>query len=378
MGITTSTQCTPYNPTTANFVYNPVIINPQPLFDRIEVSPSGATGVVGTAFYDYHFYSSSLPTMPLLTLSMVFTNGILTSYSLKGIINTDDYTWNLDEQFFTFRVTNAPLRLLVGALQSISADVGDVYNIILSFCNFNLPPALPQYPKFSSAKITLTRHKNVTVGAGGGFGSDFINLGLTGGCSGCACFTNNSCGNVRVPIVTISGQTTFDGEYLADMLFTICDEQQYYKCKKIKSCCGVYFIKPELVLQTQFRTCGIELEKVVKGVGSLRNKLVTIYNQFTSILGGSFNAFYENFILYAMAKYILSKILYGDFNLDYLLKSFNKQFLEDLSNSRFCGFLTIFEDCNSPIYGFNKFFKSGNKHYSESSVVIRKRGCGCK
>ena len=70
-----------------------------------------------------------------------------------------------------------------------------------------------------------------------------------------------------------------------------------------------------------------------------------------------------------MTKYILARILY---------KSFNKQFLEDLGNSRFCGFLTIFEDCNSPIYGFNKFFKSGNKHYSESSVVIRTRGRGCK
>ena len=41
------------------------------------------------------------------------------------------------------------------------------------------------------------------------------------------------------------------------------------------------------------------------------------------------------------------KILYGDFNLDYLLKSFNNQFL------------TLFEDCNSAVYGFNQFFKSG-------------------
>src|SRR5205085_3334670 len=103
-------------------------------------------------------------------------------------------------------------------------------------------------------------------GAGGGFG-DFLDgmTGTTGGCSGCACFTNNSCGNVRVPIISIQGQTTFDGESLADVLFTICDEFQYYKCKTLKSCCKVNYIKPELVLQTQFRTCGIDLASVVKG-----------------------------------------------------------------------------------------------------------------
>ena len=214
---------------------------------------------------------------------------------------------------------------------------------------------------------------NPFAGAGAGVGS----RGSTGSCSGCACFINNSCGNVRVPIVTISGQTTFDGEYLADMLFTICDEFHYYKCRRLESCCKVNFIKPEQVLQTQFRTCGIKLENVVKGPNnlSLREKLLTIYDQFKSILGPSFNAFYENFILYGMAKYILARVLYGDFNLDYLLKSFNKQFLNDLGNSRFCAFLELFEDCNSSVFGFNQFFKSGRKQYSES-VVIRK--CNCK
>jgi hypothetical protein len=203
------------------------------------------------------------------------------------------------------------------------------------------------------------RPKNVGLG---GLIPNFNNSNT--GCSGCECF-NSNCGNVRVPIINIQGQTTFDGEYLADMLFTICDDRQYYKCRKLKSCCGVYFIGNDQVLQTQFRTCGIELEKVVKGANnlSLREKLLNIYNQFSNILGPSFNDFYENFIRYSMAKYILARILYGNFSLDYLLKSFNQQFLEDLGNSRFCSFLVLFEDCNSSVFGFNKFFKSNNKSY---------------
>ena len=264
---------------------------------------------------------------------------------------------------------------------TITTSAGDNYVVYLNGCQGS--PGAPSSfdpSSFTRAQVVLTRANNLGFGFGGAGGG--FNDGFTGGCSGCACFVNNSCGNVRVPIVTISGQTTFDGEYLADILFTICDEYQYYKCKPLKSCCKVNFIKAGQVLQTQFRTCGIELQKVVKGPNnlSLREKLLNIYNQFMSILGPSFNAFYENFILYGMAKYILARVLYGDFNLDYLLKSFNKQFLNDLGNSRFCAFLELFEDCNSNVYGFNQFFKSGKKEYSESIYNFRKvnKGCGCK
>ena len=324
------------------------------------------------------------------TFSIRSQNGSIilqASYSLTADIISSASTNNFYNGLTSSIVGNTVIIDIIGnsitnGINNIITAAGDHYIILLLGCEST-----------DGAQVTLTRKRRVGgefgnfLGAGGGFNNGFI--GFTGGCSGCACFTNNSCGNIRVPIVSISGQTTFDGEYLADMLFIICDQFQYYKCKPLKSCCKINFVKSELLLQTQFRTCGIKLENVVKGPNnlSLREKLILIYNQFSSILGPSFNAFYENFILYGMAKYILSRVLYGDFNLNYLLKSFNKEFLYDLGNSRFCAFLELFEDCNSNVYGFNQFFKSGNKQYSESIYNFREvnrnvrninKDCGCK
>ena len=390
--MTTSSDCTIYRtnpfvdgPESADFNYNPNITNPRPVVWSVihyTTGVSGASGASGASGYS-DVYTILYLTEPGISgfsiAQVVYTYDANNNFTGVFTPLETGFTWN-----FSANSTKVTL-VMTGssfAKDNIATVPGDRYEIELVNCSGN-QLSNPRAPV--SAQSVLTRSSGpislVAGGAGGGFSE-----GFTGGCSGCACFTNNSCGNVRVPIITIQGQTTFDSQYLADMLFTICDDQQYYKCKPLKSCCGVYYIKPEQVLQTQFRACGIELQKVVKGANtlSLNDKLLNIYNQFTSILGPSFYDFYQNFILYAMAKYILARVLYGDFNLDYLYKSFNRQFLEDLSNSRFCGFLTLFEDCNSSVYGFNQFFKSGHKEYSESIYNFRKvnrninKGCGCK
>ena len=98
--------------------------------------------------------------------------------------------------------------LIVTVTQAITdignVVVGDTYTIELASCSLQ--------PSTKSILVRPSRVSAVFGGAGGGF-NEFD--GFTG-CSGCACFTNN-----RVPIVTISEQTTIDGEYLADILFTI-------------------------------------------------------------------------------------------------------------------------------------------------------------
>lgn len=343
--------------------YSPGLINSPPLFNIVRHTTNFFP--VENRSVEYYDVNNKGNDRPGVTVEFFYTQNNLTSTKITNYL-ADALSTSIRANILTITVIGVS-----------AGERGDTYNIQLVNCSGSGSDRDPRNP--ISARSTLTRPLGPNKfdfvnfsGAGGGF----IN-----GCSGCACF--NNCGNIRVPIITIQGQTTFDSEYLADILFTICDEFQYYKCKRLKSCCKINFIKPEQLLQTQFRTCGIELQKVVKGIkfNSLRGKLLAIYNQFSNILGPSFNQFYENFILYSMAKYILARVLYGDFNLDYLYKSFNKQFLYDLSNSRFCAFLELFEDCNSVVYGFNQFFKSGNKDYYESSYnYVRKvnTGCGCK
>ena len=364
---------------TAQLTYD-IVGNPPPIVQSIKYRITGGPDPDDSSRFNYLYDIIYGVSTVIMTVIYRYVDNVFVDSSNQAFydgftasVNGTTVTINVNSNVLTAKSSpGSPTGTFLSAGVSIPAAVGDSYLIQLVNCNGSGSANNP-----IAAQVVLNRQNNVGVGVGGA-GGGFS--GITGGCSGCACFTNNSCGNVRVPIVTIQGQTTFDGEYLADMLFTICDEFQYYKCKPLRSCCKVNFIKSELVLQTQFRTCGVKLEEVVKGKGSLRDKLLAIYDQFSSILGPSFNGFYENFILYAMAKYVLARILYGDFNLDYLLSSFNRQFLEDLGNSRFCAFLVLFEDCNSSVFGFNKFFKSGKKNYSESSVVVKRvrKDCGCK
>jgi hypothetical protein len=193
-------------------------------------------------------------------------------------------------------------------------------------------------------------------------------------CIGCACFTMNTCGNLRVPIVNIIGQTTVDFCNIGDVIFTICDEFTYYKEQPLPPSdrCEVIYAKPEQIKQTKFHKCCPPMEIVVKGKGAtLYDKAVFLYNEMASSIGPSFYTFYFNLILYGMAKYILARILYGKFNLKYLLGKYNEKFLKDLGESRFCEFVLVFEDCQlSPVFGYGRFFKFGHhksKSISESS-----------
>ena len=44
-----------------------------------------------------------------------------------------------------------------------------------------------------------------------------------------------------------------------------------------------------------------------------------------------------------MVKYILARVLYGYFNINFLLWKYNKRFLKDLSRSRFCNSVQFFQ-----------------------------------
>ena len=57
-----------------------------------------------------------------------------------------------------------------------------------------------------------------------------------------------------------------------------------------------------------------------------------------------------------MVRYLLSRILYGNFNIKYVLGKYDNKFLTDLKNSRFEKFVDFFENPNSEVFGYNKYF----------------------
>lgn len=145
---------------------------------------------------------------------------------------------------------------------------------------------------------------------------------------------------------------------MSDVTFIILDKYKYddnqpleLTCKK----CKPMFSKNCKLKKTQFLQFGPCVQHVIKGCGdTLFKKLQSIWNKKQPT--NDFDTFYERIFLYSMAKYILCKILYGNFDINYLLQKYNKQFLKDLKHSRFCGALKLFLDPSSVIYGYNKYF----------------------
>ena len=89
---------------------------------------------------------------------------------------------------------------------------------------------------------------------------------------------------------------------------------------------------------------------VLKGKGeTAQDKVIYLAKKYN--IDNSYDL-YRNIVLYGMTKYILARILYGKFNIKYLLGKYNEKFLENLSHSRFCKFLEFFD-----------LYKDFNKRY---------------
>jgi hypothetical protein len=167
--------------------------------------------------------------------------------------------------------------------------------------------------------------------------------------------------NIRVPAILIKAQTNTDGSDLGDATFIICDEIQYYEHKKYDNNlrgCRIIYIKNNALKTTKFQQGNLYIVSVLKGKGSTAcEKLSNVFIRYKKKLNITFLEFVNNIMIYVTIRYILSKILFGDFNMNYLLGKYYNTFLKDLGKSRFCSFVEPFLDCNSQIYGYDKYFK---------------------
>ena len=166
--------------------------------------------------------------------------------------------------------------------------------------------------------------------------------------------------DIYVPILDILSQTLIDGSDVGETIFTIQDKFQYYdNIPSEFNKCGIYKINPDQLKTTIFeKSCPKIVSVVIGNEDTWYNKTESIFDRLgQEKIGADFGNFRRRMLFYAMLKYILSRILYGKFNVNYLLRKYDEKFLKDLKNSRFCEASSLFTDPNSIIFGYNKYFK---------------------
>jgi len=160
----------------------------------------------------------------------------------------------------------------------------------------------------------------------------------------------------NVPLINISGQTLVDGSDVGQIVFNILDKYYYYNVKTplTNKICHLDCIPEGDLKDTIFNKSCPKMASVFIGEGStLYIKVDDVWNN--SDLNINLQTFYENVIRYGMLRYILSKLLYGNFNINYLLRKYYNTFLKDLRKSRFCNFVEFF---TNPTYSdYYKFFQ---------------------
>jgi hypothetical protein len=160
---------------------------------------------------------------------------------------------------------------------------------------------------------------------------------------------------IQVPEIFINSKTLIDGSDIGSTIFTIQDQYQYYKEEKIDNSCQNYYIDSNKIKTTIFEQCCPTIVSVlidVPGIYPMCNTKKTMLDKLSNILlaqpvNTNSQQFILNIISYSMFRYILSRLLYGNFDINYLLGRYFIKFLKDLENSRFCRFLNDFIDPSS-------------------------------
>lgn len=153
------------------------------------------------------------------------------------------------------------------------------------------------------------------------------------------------------PQLLIRSQTLIDLSDIGNTIFEIIDIYQYY--------CDKPLFKGEITI-TKFEKSCPKIVSVLDGKGKTAlDKINYLYVKY-NLEGGSLLLQY-NLIKYSMVRYFLSRLLYGNWDINYLLNKYYDKFLYDLSKSRFNNFVEFFTNPNSDLYNYNKYFLWSDK-----------------
>jgi len=134
-------------------------------------------------------------------------------------------------------------------------------------------------------------------------------------------------------IILINSQTLIDASDIGNTIFKIIenDKEKIY----VKDC--IFIVS---VLKGKGKTAGEKVE----------NMFLTIEQPL------NFYQFGLNILKYTVLRYFLSKLLYGNFDVNYLLGIYYNNFLKHLKNSKYNDYLNLFINPESEFYGYDKYF----------------------
>lgn len=304
-------------------------LKPQPLTVRCQMNSATECILVLAGNFDFITFNINI------TNNLVNIINFITGVKIQ--INNDS---NVQPNSFIGRFIDITLTKNTPSLSVNSYSINDTYRIY----------PMGQCGNQNGLVVYFTRNTGIEINS---IENNIMNDNINN-TQQSLCVCNDIQGDVNIPIINISGQTTVNGDYLSDMLFIIKDKYKYYKyCNKkvYDKQCNIMINSNYLKTTTLYQN-NIPLEKVLKGKCgvTLKEKAYNINPE------PEFNSFYKNLILYAMVKYVLSYILYGKFNLNYLLNKYNNDFFKHLQKSRFSYFIIFFTNPQYNVVGFNKYF----------------------
>ena len=234
-----------------------------------------------------------------------------------------------------------------------------IYNFMfINFSNFDLV-SINSY----DVSVSLELRKNISGETQVVVTSNLSNNNIVMNQSCCMTNTDEM---QEVPRITITLQSDINSENMGEAAFNVYDATSYcteYPCNKedchcqniisdnMINVCPVVTIPSSKVKLTQYSQYP-HLQKVIRGKGcTLREKATSIKDDPNITV----NEFMLRLMTYGMLKYILSRLIFGNFDLKWLLQKNNKEFFIKLENSRLCRFIAAFED--PEIRGYNKYFK---------------------
>ena len=147
---------------------------------------------------------------------------------------------------------------------------------------------------------------------------------------------------IPAPRVIITALNTTNGLEVAEISVQVIDTITYTLCN------GQLTQRPGYATTTSLlEIYHTEFSTVVLGCGC------TFVDKLINLVGPDYTV-YTPILVYAILKYVLALLIYGELNLKYLYRSFNQQFLRDLQESRFTNFYEVFTVPNPPLYNFTE------------------------
>ena len=249
---------------------------------------------------------------------------------------------------------------------SVNAEPGTEFTetIILSSSDFNTIYTIytrRQFAQLSSATIKLDEQGDTNRS----FGSSVtVANGVVSLNSNAIQLQNNL---VEIPAITMRLQTDLRGNNLDEAAFNVFDRISYCSnypatCPTSGRCintvadkrtqtCPIIKVRKEDVKKTEYSRNPIGFNKVVRGRGCTLKEKATNINDTTLTT----KQFMLRISVFGMLKYILGKMMFGRFDLKWLLRENERELFDKLKENRLCRFIEAFND--PTIKGYGKYFR---------------------